>query len=1268
MLAPKTKNNYLKLFFLLVTFMSVIGQQKYNFEHLSIPSGLSNSTVWDILQDKYGFLWVATADGLNRYDGYTFKIYKNDPGNSKSLANNLIYSLLIDDDETLWAGTNGGLCKYDRANETFVTYLTDSSSSNAVSNIIINILEDSKKRIWVATALGIFKFDRTTGKFEKTFIKDGNNKIPFTGTTVALIETSSGEIYSDYYFQGLIKFNESINLFEWINVAPQNPNIFNKTIFFNLYEDKTGKIWISGQNGFYNYDPHSGIFNELNLYKNVSNSNNRWINAAMGVFQDNKGYLWIGSSVNGIFRYNMKTNEVTSLSPSELPNSVHNSDGFWKFYQDEFGILWIATSNNGLLKLDFQKEPFRLFANPVDKVTSNSSLYIGSLYKSPTESDFIWLGTDDGLVKYNLNQKTFIKFNHQEGSTRSIPSNLVRSIQHGSMQELWLGTNKGLSMMNPANNSFTNYELSDKTKHYVVDYDNIYGQSMDDYGNLWIAAGNSGLVKFDTKNQTKQYIPTFATRTYDLRLLDFIDILNTKSIPIVKIIGVEDYQDLKKEFKLEKQTEVMIVSAGEGQNNLMFDYGWLLDSKADTVWGQTNYQNSFYLGGATKNRITIRIVKLNKGNYTLRYRSDDSHSYGRWNAPAPIDSTLWGVQVFDLSNSDVNYCKSLITASQNKPYINALSVSTVEYQNDGTVLLGTSTGLDKYDIRKNAISYLQNDIKNTFTSNLKQINDFFVDKNNVIWIGTNGGLIKYDQISKQFNILYDKDGLPSNYVVAIEEDAYGNLWLSTLNGISKFNKDIKHPIFINYDVKDGLQGYTFNTGAAFKSESGELFFAGQNGFNAFHSSNINKQVPKIDITQLKISNELVFPSSKNSPLTKSILETKEIEIAYSQNNISFEFSAIHFSRPEKNQYAYRLDGFDKGGWIYDNRKFATYTNLPPGDYVFRVKGSNGDGVWNEAGTSIKIRVLSPWWRTIWAYIGYVFIFGGMIFGVDRIQRRRLILKERERQRFHNAELRAQKAELQAKASEAERRALEIENDRKSKELESARELQLSMLPKQLPQFPHLDIAVYMKTATEVGGDYYDFNVGIDGTLTIVLGDATGHGMRAGTMVTSAKSLFNSYAANPDILFTFQEMTRCIKQMQFQSLAMCMTMLKIQNNRLLMSAAGMPPVYLYRNESRRIEEYLMKGMPLGTMDNFPYELKELQLLKGDTLLLMSDGFPELQNDHDEIFGYKRARNSFEEVAERDPEEIITYLKDEGSRWVNAKDPEDDVTFVVIKVKG
>jgi len=243
----------------------------------------------------------------------------------------------------------------------------------------------------------------------------------------------------------------------------------------------------------------------------------------------------------------------------------------------------------------------------------------------------------------------------------------------------------------------------------------------------------------------------------------------------------------------------------------------------------------------------------------------------------------------------------------------------------------------------------------------------------------------------------------------------------------------------------------------------------------------------------------------------------------------------------------------------------------------------------------------------------------------------------------------------------------IEHERKTKELEEARELQLSMLPRELPQLPNLDIAVYMKTATEVGGDYYDFHVEVDGTLTVVIGDATGHGMKAGMMVTTTKGLFNVLAPNPVIVETFHEMTRCLKNMHLEKLFMCMTMLKITGNKLQMSAAGMPPVFIYKKKTQSIEEHIMKGMPLGTFSDFPYTQIEGEISTGDTILLMSDGFPELMNESKEMFGYKQARNLFEKISGESPEDIITKLKDAASEWTNDKDPDDDVTFVVIKVK-
>ncbi|HED07801.1 MAG TPA: hypothetical protein ENI57_06785 [Ignavibacteria bacterium] len=251
--------------------------------------------------------------------------------------------------------------------------------------------------------------------------------------------------------------------------------------------------------------------------------------------------------------------------------------------------------------------------------------------------------------------------------------------------------------------------------------------------------------------------------------------------------------------------------------------------------------------------------------------------------------------------------------------------------------------------------------------------------------------------------------------------------------------------------------------------------------------------------------------------------------------------------------------------------------------------------------------------------------------------------------------------------ELEAQLVKVENERKTKELEEARQLQLSMLPKELPQLPNLDIAVYMQTATEVGGDYYDFHVGLDGTLTVAIGDATGHGLNAGTIVTATKSLFNSYASNPDILFTFSEISRCIKEMKFKRLSMCLSLIKIENNTLRMSAAGMPPALIYRNNTKELEEMMIRGMPLGATKSFPYELRETQLTKGDTILLMSDGFPELFNNEKVMYGYEKVKETFMEVADKSSEKIIEHLKDTVSTWIDGNDPDDDVTFVVLKMK-
>ena len=254
-----------------------------------------------------------------------------------------------------------------------------------------------------------------------------------------------------------------------------------------------------------------------------------------------------------------------------------------------------------------------------------------------------------------------------------------------------------------------------------------------------------------------------------------------------------------------------------------------------------------------------------------------------------------------------------------------------------------------------------------------------------------------------------------------------------------------------------------------------------------------------------------------------------------------------------------------------------------------------------------------------------------------------------------------------KQAEAQNKIIQADNDRKTRELEDARQLQLSMLPKELPELHHLDIAVYMKTATEVGGDYYDFNVDADGTLTVLVGDATGHGMMSGMMVSIMKSFFISNKANIELKQFFENANNSIKDMHLGRLMMASMGVQITSEKIIATNAGMPSLIYFRNKSQKAGEFVSNNLPLGGMKGTKYLLKEIRYEKGDTLLLMSDGFAELKNESNEQYGYARIIEEFRSVAYKNSNEIVEHLKNSASQWINGIEPDDDVTFVVIKVK-
>jgi serine phosphatase RsbU (regulator of sigma subunit) len=252
-----------------------------------------------------------------------------------------------------------------------------------------------------------------------------------------------------------------------------------------------------------------------------------------------------------------------------------------------------------------------------------------------------------------------------------------------------------------------------------------------------------------------------------------------------------------------------------------------------------------------------------------------------------------------------------------------------------------------------------------------------------------------------------------------------------------------------------------------------------------------------------------------------------------------------------------------------------------------------------------------------------------------------------------------------KEREIERRLLEAQNDRKSRELEEARRFQLSLLPRRLPERPGLELGVAMSTATEVGGDYYDFRESADGTLLVAVGDATGHGAAAGTMVTVVKSLFMAGGPAESPGEFLRRATGLVHGMGLSRMAMALTLARVAGRKVLISSAGMPPALHFRAASGEVSEITLPGMPLGARAEFAYEERELELAPGDALLLMSDGFPELANARGDVLGYERAGEVFAGVARRSAPEIVAALESAAAEWAGALAPSDDVTFLVLR---
>ena len=509
------------------------------------------------------------------------------------------------------------------------------------------------------------------------------------------------------------------------------------------------------------------------------------------------------------------------------------------------------------------------------------------------------------------------------------------------------------------------------------------------------------------------------------------------------------------------------------------------------------------------------------------------------------------------------------------------------------------------------------------------------DQDGMIWIGTNGGLNQYSKKEDVFFHYFVEDGLSSNYVTGIVVDHANNLWISSKKGISFFNQI--DSTFTNYGLADGIGNIDFHRHSYDDSPDGNIYFGGPLGITKVNPKDMqyNEYVPPCIITRIK-KNFFDETFSENFMVSKSkssLDGQKTIMIDHRVKSFSIDFVALNYHQSVKNEYRYKLEPFDRD-WIYSGGlRFASYNNLGRNTYQFIVQGSNDDGFWSDP-EQLKIKfiphpLLSYWAFSVYSILAIVGIFAFM------------------RHRMHK-----QKSQL--------------EEERRIKELEEARDFQMSLIPQSPPEHPDYDIALHMKTSTEVGGDYYDFFPQEDGSMYVVCGDATGHGLNAGMMVSITKAgLYGSDFDTPATTTT--RLNKTIKAIDLGTTRMSLNMAKFNNGSFDFTSAGMPPAYLYKHDSGEVDEILIPGLPLGSMKKADFDLHSFKLNSEDALILISDGLPECVNHEGEMLDYEPVKNCIADNGNKSAQGIIDALIDLGNSWMSGLMNDDDITLVVIKKK-
>jgi len=838
-------------------------------------------------------------------------------------------------------------------------------------------------------------------------------------------------------------------------------------IINDLFEDSRGMLWIGTQNGLNMYNPRMDRFT---IYKTEpGNPKSLSNNIVTSIIEDSIGNIWVGTEGGGLNKFDTLTKTFTAYQYAlQNPYSI-SSNKITSLELDRFGYVWAGTEDKGANMIDPATGRSLRYVRPEHGGGNNiSHNHIHTIYED-NDGD-LWLGTAGGLdlLKPRSNERNFEKrdriYNYQHHERRnSIGGRSVLSIYQGMSGLLWIGTDNGGLTAFDKNSRFTNYAFNPNSDKSLLS--NKISAILDDRsGILWIGT-NAGINKIDllgdrfvlyerkpgTDNtlssnnvQTlyKELSGTIWVGTFDGGLNRYEP--STDNYYIYKSDDYIQAGENVREHLKSLQNKRWRSRVREKLQSKFISHDRILSLHRDlhkTLWIGT--------GGGGLDKLDLSTGKVS--NYRAVPENADSLSHNTINVIYEDKrGIIWlGTQGGGLNAFDRSKFKRYLHFENDVLSISSNNITAITEDQNGQLWIGTyDGGLNVFNRKNETFKRLVHNDENPSESlSSNSVYCLYADDSSRLWIGTNNGLNMYDLESKTFKHYSIEHNFPSNFIYSILGDGKGNLWISTNKGISKF--DIDKAKVKNYDKLDGLQGNEFNPGAAYATRNGEMLFGGINGFNSFYPSQIkdNNFIPDVVITDFKILGEKVPVGTEDSPLQQDILYTEEIVLSHQDKAISFEFAALNYTNPEKNQYTYIMEGFEDKWNYVGTRQFANYTNLPPGEYTFRVKATNNDGVWNEEGVSLRIIVEPPFYNTWWFYLlliatlaigSYLFVF----FRIKNLEKSKIVLRELVKARTN--QLSEEKSRVERANSEITFQKNEIESQRnllmkKNKELTEAKQ-------------------------------------------------------------------------------------------------------------------------------------------------------------------------------------------------------------------------------------